>query len=149
MLEELGYRVRTAVLSVEETAPTALEQEALDLGDGEPVVRLERLRFDGDAPLIYSVDTFPRRFVPAPLKHLDWSGSLTSLLAAHGYLASSSAARLRAVELPEGPAARYGLDGVGPWLLVSETVITPDGTHLLYAEDYHRGDAFSFHVLRR
>jgi GntR family transcriptional regulator len=80
---------------------------------------------------------------------VNWTGSLNSLLAAQGYPLVSSVARLQAVELPDDVRERYSLAGLGPWLLISETAITTSGRHVLYAEDYHRGDAFAFNVLRR
>ncbi|MFI2025654.1 UTRA domain-containing protein [Streptomyces olivaceoviridis] len=115
----------------------------------DTVIRLERLRSDGDDPLVYSVASIVRDAIPGPVRHFDWSGSLSDMLAAHGHPPVSSAARLSAVELPEDVQRRYSLGGFGPWLLISETVITPAGRPVLYAEDYHRGDAFAFNVLRR
>jgi GntR family transcriptional regulator len=149
MLEALGHEFRSVVLSVAEAEPTTTERDALELVEGETVIRLERLRFAGDDPLIYSVDAVPSECIPGPPKHVDWTGSLTSLLAAQGHLPVSSAARLKAVELPDDVLEKYSLAGVGPWLLISETAITKSGRHVLYAQDYHRGDTFSFNVLRR
>ncbi|WP_331769406.1 GntR family transcriptional regulator (plasmid) [Embleya sp. NBC_00888] len=149
MLDALGYTARTVVLSVTEEDPGPVEREALRLAEGARVIRLERLRFDGDDPLVYSVDTLPRECVPGPVRHIDWTGSLNDLLAAQNCSPESSAARLRAVDLPAEAIERYSLQGLGPWLLVSETVITATGRPVLYAEDYHRGSVFTFNVLRR
>jgi GntR family transcriptional regulator len=149
MLEALGFDARTLVLSVEEGAATPEERRALGLGRRAPVIRLERLRSAGSNPLVYTVEVVPRDVVPGPLRHVDWTGSLNDLLGAHGHLPVSSAARIQAVELPEQAAARYALGGLGPWLLVTETAVTGNGRPVLYASDYHRGEAFAFHVLRR
>ncbi|MCO5970256.1 GntR family transcriptional regulator [Actinoallomurus soli] len=149
MLEAMGYDTRSVVLSVTENEPSEAEAEALELSAGETVIRLERLRFTGDDPLIYSVDTVPREYIPGPIRHVNWTGSLNDLLAAQGYPPVSSVARLQAVDLPPDVCERYSLGGVGPWLLISETVITTSGRPVLYAQDYHRGDAFAFNVLRR
>jgi GntR family transcriptional regulator len=149
MLKDLGYEVRSVVLSVAEDQPTTEESAALGLAADAEVVRLERLRFDGDDPLIYSVETFPRQCINGPVKHIDWTGSLSTLLAVHGYPLVSSSARIRAVELPDDVRQRYSLEGMGPWLLITETVITASGQRVLYSEVYHRGDAFAFNVLRR
>jgi GntR family transcriptional regulator len=149
MLEALGIAAKTTVLSVAEVLPTTAEAEALGVAESEPVIRLERLRFNGDDPLIYSIDTVPRRCIDGPIKHLNWTGSLNDLLSAQGFTPVSSAARLRAVDLPQDVQQRYSLSNLGPWLLICETVISNDGSHILYAEDYHRGDMFTFNVLRR
>jgi GntR family transcriptional regulator len=66
------------------------------------------------------------------------------ILAAQGHPSVSSAARLKSVDLPEEARRRYSLDGFGPWLLISETVITLSGRRALYAEDYNPGDTFAF-----
>ena len=149
MLRALGYDARTLVLSVEEGGATPEERQALDLNERAQVVRLERLRSAGPDPLVYTVEVVPREVVPGPLRHVDWTGSLNDLLGAHGHLPVSSAARIQAVDLPEEPASRYSLGGLGPWLLVTETAVTGAGRPVLYASDYHRGEAFAFHVLRR
>jgi GntR family transcriptional regulator len=149
MLRALGYDTRTLVLSVEERTATPEERQALGLGRRAQVVRLERLRSAGTDPLVYTVEAVPREVLPGPLRHVDWTGSLNDLLGAHGHLPVSSTARIQAVELPEEPATRYALGGLGPWLLVTETAITSSGRPVLHASDYHRGAAFAFHVVRR
>ncbi len=149
MLDALSFEASTLVLSVTEDKPTDGEREALDLGADGSVIRLERLRSHGDDPLVYSVDTIPRDCLPGPVKHVNWAGSITDLLAAHGHLMVSSAARLQAVDLPQDAQDRYSLAGYGPWLLITETAVTTAGTHILYAQGYHRGSLFAFNVLRR
>jgi GntR family transcriptional regulator len=149
MLRALGYRTRTLVLSVAEGPPTPAERRALALRGRARVVRLERLRSAGDDPLVYTVETVPREVLPGALRHVDWTGSLTELLGAHGHLPVSSTARIQAVDLPEETTGRYALGGLGPWLLVTETAVTAAGRPVLHAADYHRGAAFAFHVVRR
>jgi GntR family transcriptional regulator len=149
MLRALGFDARTLVLSVTEDIATPEERRALALGRRAQVIRLELLRSAGSDPLVYTVEAVPRDVLAGPLRHVDWSGSLNDLLGAQGHLPVSSAARIQAVELPEEPAARYSLGGLGPWLLVTETAVTGSGRPVLYASDYHRGESFAFHVLRR
>ncbi|HUY50016.1 MAG TPA: GntR family transcriptional regulator [Streptosporangiaceae bacterium] len=149
LLQALGFEAKTLVLSVTEDRPTGAEREALGLGPEDSVIRLERLRSSDDDPIVYSVDTIPRDCIPGPVKHVNWAGSLNDLLAAHGHLMVSSAARLQAVDLPQEAQDRYQMSGFGPWLLITETAVTTAGTHILYAQDYHRGSIFAFNVLRR
>jgi GntR family transcriptional regulator len=149
LLAGLGYSAQTLVLSVQEDLPDPVEREALKLDDDEKVVRLVRLRSTGDEPLIFSVDTIIRSHIPGPVKHIDWTGSLTSFLKSQGHTLSFSTARLQAVNLPDDVRTRYSLDGYDPWFLITETAITATGTPVVYAQDYHRGDTFTFNVLRR
>jgi GntR family transcriptional regulator len=150
MLVALGYQTQTMVLAATEGDASDAERDELGLEADRRVIRLERLRctLDGE-PLIYSLDVIPRDVVPGPLKHMNWSGSLNDLLSAQGHSPVSSAARLRAVELPGSVAAKYSLADLGPWLLISESVITASGRRVLYAQGYHRGEKFAFNVVRR
>lgn len=149
MLESLGHRVTTAVLGIEEGAPTEAEATSLDLGPDAQVVRLARLRYGDDRLLIYSVDAVPRDCLPGPLEHRDWSGSLTVMLAGQGHTVDSSIARIRAAQLPAEVGDRPGLDQREPWLLVEETCVSRAGRRVLLAQDFHRGEDIAFHVVRR
>lgn len=149
MLRGLGYQAQTMVLAVEETTPDAVEQAALRLSDDDRVVRITRLRSDGDEPLVFSIATVIRDHIPGAVKHVDWSGSLTETYTRLGRPLSFSTARLEAVDLPSEVRKQYSLDDYDPWLLITETVITTAGEPVLFAKDYHRGDLFAFNVLRR
>ena len=62
---------------------------------------------------------------------------------------ASSAARIQAQDLPREAQDTYHLAGLGPWLLITETVVTTAGQPVLRSQDYHRGSLFAFNVLRR
>jgi GntR family transcriptional regulator len=147
MLESLGYTVTNSVLAVEETPATERVAEALDIAVGEPVIKLVRLRLDGDEPLVFSVNMIVRSALPGPLAYRDWSASLTAALEAHGHQIDTAAARISAENLP-AQYERYGLEA-GPWLLVEETCVTREGQRVLFSLDYHRGEKIAFNVLRR
>jgi len=149
MLAELGYTARTLVLSVVEDTPTPAEREALRLAEGQGVVRVTRLRSSGEDPLLFSVATLNRSHIPGPVKHVDWSGSLTAVYTNFGRPPAFSTARLQATDLPADLAELYSLGDYDPWLLITETVFATSGDPALYAQDYHRGDIFTFNVLRR
>jgi len=149
MLAGLGYRSVCTVLSVQEQPADDAVRTALDLPAGEPVIRLERLRSADDRPLVYAVETIPRRCLPGPLQHVDWSASLTGLLGAQGFPTTSSVAALTAAQLPDDAEQRYSLAGLGPWLLITETAVTPTGLPVIHSAGYHRGDCFRFNVVRR
>ncbi|TAM67751.1 MAG: GntR family transcriptional regulator [Microbacteriaceae bacterium] len=149
MLGNLGYRVSTMVLSADEIEMSAEEANALDTEEGHPAIRLRRIRFGDDQPLVYSTDVILREALPGPITHRDWSAPVTAALAAQGHEITSSAAHISAVDLPPDVEKRHNLGGLGPWLLVTETCITRSGTRVLAANDYHRGDVIGFNVLRR
>jgi GntR family transcriptional regulator len=149
MMEALGYQVTNRVVEVGEAAADAIEAEALKLRPGDPVVRLERLRLQGEDPLIYSLDVLPRRILPDALDSIDWSGSLGEVLQARGHPMSYATAQIRASRLPRGVGTRLGIESRGPWLLLIQTNFTDEDVPIIHSHDYHRSDRFTFHVLRR
>jgi GntR family transcriptional regulator len=149
MLRNQGRSVSTLVLSAVEDEASDAERDALALDAEALVVRVTRLRSEGDEPLIYSEDTLVREHIGGPVKHVDWGGSITALLEDQGHVPSFSTARIQAVTMPDEPARRYSLDSYDPWLLITETVYSVAGEPVLYAKDYHRSDIFAFNVLRR
>jgi GntR family transcriptional regulator len=149
MMERLGYRVTNRVLSVDEGTATEEESTALALEPGAAVIRLERLRLQVDEPLIYSIDVIPRSVVEGALATVDWSGSLQELLRARGITFVSATAQIRAANLPRATERRLGVEAGAPWLLAEMVSYTETGQPVIYSHDWHRGDLFTFHVLRR
>jgi GntR family transcriptional regulator len=149
MLESLGFAVSTSVLDVREDVCREEESERLGLAEGDPVIRLSRLKYGDGKPLVFSVSVIPRALLPGPIEHRDWSASLVGALEAHGHRIVSSSARISAVDLPGEAAEKFRLSGLGPWLLVAESCVSQSGARVLYSEDYHRGSELAFNVLRR
>lgn len=149
VLDARGYRVSSAVLEVSVGLADEEEADALRIEPGAEVIRLLRIRYGDEEPLVVSANTLPRATLPGPVKHRDWSGSLTAALEAHGHHVNASLATISAVDLPEEWQERYQLGGLGPWLLVKEVGMSRQGDRVLYAADYHRGSEMSFSVLRQ
>jgi GntR family transcriptional regulator len=149
MMEAMGSVVTNRVVSVGSAPASEDEARALRQPAGSAVVKLERVRSIDRRPVIYSIDVIPGLVIGDVLDGIEWSGSLRALLDARGASMASSIAQLKAVTLPHEVAAALGEDVRSPWLLMVQTHFTPDGRPVLYSHDYHRGDAFTFNVLRR
>jgi GntR family transcriptional regulator len=149
MMQAMGSSVTNRVISVGTTPASDDEAAALQQPAGSVVVRLERVRSVDRRPVIYSIDVIAGSVVGDDFATIDWSGSLRVLLDAHGAAMVSSTAQLRAVTLPRTMVGALGEDARAPWLLMVQTHFTADGRAVLYSHDYHRGDAFTFNVLRR
>ncbi|MEV8337525.1 GntR family transcriptional regulator [Leucobacter sp. NPDC077196] len=149
VLTARGYAVSSAVLSVSEAAADSEEATALEIEVGAPVIRLVRIRFGDDRPLVVSQNTVPRELLPGPVEYRDWGGSLTAALAAHGEYVQTALATVSAVDLPADWEQQFNLTGMGPWLLVTEVGLSVSGRRVLHAKDYHRGSEISFTVLRQ
>jgi GntR family transcriptional regulator len=150
MLQSLGYQPEGRVLAVREQPADPEVAAKLELAPGEPVVVLERLRLARGQPLIYSAEVFPRRLLAADPAGVDGSGSrLRVLESADGVHVASSAAQIRAVRLPAAVAHHLGVPADEPWMLMEQVSLDSSGRPLIYSHDYHRGDLFTFAVVRR
>ena len=150
LLRSLGYEATVRVLAVERGTPTKEERAALGLAPGVDVVRARRARLHDGRALGLSLNTFSAELLGEDdVGAADLSGSLTEWLRARGHLPVSSAAEIRAAALPPAEAALPEFAGDVPWLLISERCVDASGAPVLLSSEYHRGDAFAFHVLRR
>jgi GntR family transcriptional regulator len=150
LLEDLGYHPINDVLSVERGLATDEERAALGLDAGAEVVRLRRLRRHDDTALMLSFNVFCADLLgDDAVEDVDFAGSLTEWLRARGHLPVSSAAEIRAAAIPDDVAHLPGVDAGQPWLLITERCVDASGAPVLLSNDFHRGDFFAFHVLRR
>jgi GntR family transcriptional regulator len=149
MAGHYGYKPINKVLSISEESPSVEVTEALKLGKDGRVIRIERLRLNGDTPILYCIDYVPRAIIPAKLYDIDWSGSLLNLMEQYRNRPRMSAAKVSAVLLPEDVVQRHDLADFGPALLIAETCFNVAGEPVIYAVDYHRGSHFTFSLVRK
>lgn len=149
MTRHYGYETLNKVLSIAEETPNETVARQLQMLPADRVIRIERLRLQGDEPIMYCVDYVPRGIIPARLYDIDWSGSLLALLEAHKNKPRMSAATVSAVMLPDDVVERNDLRDFGPALLITETCFNAAGMPVIYAIDYHRGSHFSFSLARK
>lgn len=150
MVAGRGLALETRVLSVERASANGAEATDLELGPDDEVVRLRRLRLGDGELVLYSSNVFAASLLAErELDTVDFSGSLVEWLASAGRRPVSSAAHIRATKLPDDIAGRPETATGRAWLLVSEICIDRTGAPVLQSLDYHRGDIFSFQVLRR
>lgn len=146
LMHGLGLQVETTVISMlEERA--AHHAALLDVSEDDPVVRLERARRSDGVPMIYSVDVFPPHLVEGSEAELRVGGSLLTAFARHGVEVAYSKATVSAAELPRQAAKSGGFPKL-LYVLMEQVNYTPDQQPVLYSLDYHRGDKFTFTVLR-
>lgn len=148
LLASHGYDVTNEVVRFEWRRATEEESKQLRLTDDPEVLHLERLRSYGDVPLIYSIDVVPKALLPN-ISLASWNGSLYDELAVTGMAPVTAVTTLRAEFLPSKIEKQHGLDKRIPWLLMVQLNLAADGKPVIFSHDYHRGDRFTFDVLRR
>ncbi|WP_426230695.1 GntR family transcriptional regulator [Pararhizobium sp. DWP3-4] len=149
MARQYGYKPHNKVLSISEEMADGTISRQLRLEPGGRVIRIERLRLEGDTPIMYCLDYVPRSIISARLYDIDWGGSLLSLLEQHKQRPRMSAASVTAVMLPDDVVAGNDLRDFGPALLITETCFNTMGVPVVYAIDYHRGSHFTFSLVRK
>lgn len=150
MADGLGIDVSTQVLALREELPDPAVRRHLDLEPGMAVVTLERVRLAQEEPIIYSIDVFARSLVAGDLDPDAFAGSLLATMEGqwNAWLAYSKAV-ISAVTLDEALSQRIGVPDCVPWILLEQVNYDAQDQPVLYSQDYHRGDKFQFHVLRR
>ena len=149
MVRRLGYSPVNKVVHVAEQRASREVAQALRLTEDSLVIRLERLRLNGDEAIIYCEDYIPRDLVAERLFDVPWNESLLDILERSNSRPRMSSATVSAVMLPDDVIARTNLRDFGPALLITEVAFSPAGTPVVYARDYHKGSAFSFSFLRK
>ena len=148
LLASHGYEVTNQMIASVRRGATEEEAKQLNVSQDDEVFNLERLRLYGKEPLIYSIDVVPTRLLPN-ISAESWNGSLYDELDVVGMSPVTAVTTLRADLLPSRIEKNYGLEKRIPWLLMVQLNLAADGTPVIYSHDYHRGDRFTFDVLRR
>lgn len=149
MLAGMGIDATCRVLSAEIGSPTEAEAAALDLAPGATVVRMVRV-YEAERPLVISINTFESGLLEgASLSGAHFDGSLDLWLAARGHKLKASVAQIRAEPLPPGLGGVSDDEAQSPWISITERCVDAAGSAVAFARDFHRGDLFTFTVLRR
>lgn len=150
MLRSRGITAVIRILSAVRGEPSDEERAALHLQPGQEVVRIRRLRRHNQETLVFSINSFSAELLgEEQVDDVDFSGSLVDWLESRGHRLVSSAAQIRAVPRPADLADFREAGDEQPWLLITERCVDANGAPVLFSEDFHRGDIFAFHVLRR
>lgn len=150
MMRERFLRAQARVLSLREEPAGEAVATRLGIEDDTPIVILERIRLAKEKPLIYSVDIFPRAIVKSPLEPEEFEGSLFDIMEKRwGVHIDYAQTTISAVRLDPDLNKEIGLPPDLPWILLEQIHYTAHHKPVLYSKDYHRGDRFTFHVVRR
>ncbi|MDH2406632.1 GntR family transcriptional regulator [Bradyrhizobium sp. SSUT18] len=149
MVRTHGYRTTVEVLGFGVVPANKQHAQELQVAEGSPLLRLERLRRAKNEAIVYSIDLVPRNLIGEGLHSHDLSGSLLELLSGHDVRPVASTAKVSAVNLPKETIELHGLHDFGPALKITELCFTERGQPVVIAEVYHSGSAFSFSFVRR
>jgi GntR family transcriptional regulator len=150
MARDLGLALETEVISFQREKASEKVAAHLDLPSGNEVYILKRTRKTAGDVIIFSIDIFPQSLVPEEPDPHDFLDSLVALMentwgARLAYSRATISATLLDSELADLPDLVRDV----PWILMEQINFDPHDRPVLYSRDFHRGDKFRFHVLRR
>jgi GntR family transcriptional regulator len=145
-MEGAGLEPAATVRAAEEHAASKLVAEALGIAPGDPVARLERVRFGGGVALTLEDSWVPLASFPGLLSQ-PIEGSLYALMRdVYGLEPVRAVERLEPVLARAHEAEALGVPEGSPLMLVERVAYAADGTAVEWARDRHRGDRARFVV---
>jgi GntR family transcriptional regulator len=146
MVRREGRSPNARIRSINEIrAPDAVARE-LKISPGDPVFRIERLRFADDEPLTLEDSWVPAERFPGLLDH-DMRGSLYALMRdVYDRPPVRSIERLEPVLAEASQAAALRVRAGAPLMLITRVAYTADDVPVEFAHDHHRGDRARFAI---
>jgi len=141
-LERRGMRPRTRVVSVGWVPAGERVAQALGLQAETRVLRLERIRYADEKPVLHTVDVLPEQLRIGPGE--DFSGSLYRLVESHGVRLAECQNLIRAAVTDRRLGRLLQVKKGFPVLALQRTSYDADGRPVLYEEAACRGDLYSY-----
>jgi GntR family transcriptional regulator len=150
LLAGRNIRARTQVLEAKQIPSRKRVAEALNLELREPVIKIERIRYANQEPIIYSLDLIPCKLAKTKWTPADFKNSLLEFLEKRwGIFIDHTQTTIHAITLDKELATRIKVAPGLSWVLLEQINFDALGTPIIYSEDYHRGNAITFYVTRQ
>jgi len=142
-----GYTPVTHVLQQEVVPATTEIANHLHLQVGEPVVKIERLRFIEDEPIVLVTTYIPERLCPALVQEdLSYQSLYTYLEESCDITIAYGRRMVEAVPASKYVAQLLNVRKGAPLIMLDSVSFASDGTPVEYYFAYHRGDRSQFEV---
>jgi GntR family transcriptional regulator len=143
-LERRGMRPGTRVISVGWVTATEPAVQALNLEVGMRVLRLERVRYADDQPILQTIDVLPERLGIGPGE--DFSRSLYKLMESRGIQLAECQNIIEAAVTDHRLSELLQVRKGAPILALRRTSYDTEGRPVLYEDAACRGDMYRYAV---
>lgn len=143
-LERRGMRPHTRVVSVGWVSADEHVRQALGPQAEMRVLRLERIRYANDKPVLHTVDVLPEQLGIGPGE--DFSGSLYRLMESHGVRLAECQNIIGAAVTDRRLGQLLRVKKGFPVLALRRTSYDSEGRPVLYEEAACRGDLYSYAI---
>ena len=145
-----GMRPGTKHGSIHTQGATAEQAASLDIGEGDPVVVLERVRTADARPVVFSRDVIAAtRFPAAELGAMPLDGSLYAVLEHHGHPVARGIVTVAPQTATKEVGKRLDVRAGTLLMFLRQIDYGVEGEPLLLSEEHHLAEAFEFSVVRR
>ncbi len=141
-MQRRGLKPSSRVISVSWEPASERARQALDILDRARVLRLERIRFADDNPILHSVDELTEAIGIGPDE--DFSGSLYTLIETHGVQLGECQNIIEAAVTDRRLGQMLKVRSGSPILSVRRTSYDVKGRPILYEDSACRGDLYSY-----
>lgn len=148
MIRAAGHKPREAVMGSGQRTPAQIERDLLGLDAADLVIEVERIRFAGRRPVIYSRDRIPANLLGHDADQ-DLGRSLYALLATAGHPVASASAQLIPAVASTRLAKLLEVKRGTPLLRIDQVDYDPRGQAVMLSDEWHVADAFELIVNRR
>lgn len=138
-----NHRPRTTVERLTTAGADATVAGALNLREGDEVLYLERVRFDGDEPLAHMQNWLPVDLLDTTAEELEANG-LYELLRRVGVQMRVANQRIGAKAATAREARLLGVSKGAPLLTMERTAFDVTGRAVEYATHSYRADSYAF-----
>jgi DNA-binding GntR family transcriptional regulator len=142
-LERAQHRPSTRVLALEPRRADATVAAALGIAVGDEVLYVERLRFDGEAPLAHMHNWLPGDVLTAQPDELE-SGGLYDLMRRAGVQMRVANQRIGARAADRIEARLLDVKTGAPLLVMERTAFDDTGRAVEFGKHAYRSDSYSF-----
>ncbi|HHT7812997.1 TPA: GntR family transcriptional regulator [Streptococcus suis] len=143
IIELQGKTPSSKLLSYVTGKASDKEAAQLQLAPGETVVRMERVRYADDVPVVYEVATIPERLIHN-LKKEEVTNHFFKTMTAHGYKIGRSQQTIFARLANERVAKHLGIKKNQAILALRQVSYLEDGRAFEYVNSQYAGERFEF-----
>lgn len=143
-IQRRGMRPSSRVVSVDWVPASGHAAKALGLSSGSRVLRLERVRYADEKPILHSIDILSERLRIGPEE--DFSGSLYALMESRGIQLGECQNIIEASLTDRRLGQLLGVAKGFPVLSLRRTTYDTTGNAVLYEDAACRGDLYSYAI---
>ena len=145
IIKNQGKEPSSKLVSYRRTLPSKKEAEMLGLGVTENIIRMERVRYADQVPVLYEVAAVPEKFIKS-FNKAEVTSHFFKTLQSHGYQIGKSQQTIYARLASEKIADYLQIQKGHPILGLTQISYFEDGTAFEFVQSQYVGDRFEFYL---